>query len=67
MVSDDWYADHPEYDGPDDPKELADIVPADELKKRILEATAADQTSIWSFRRDKFIRWLNTWERIWFD
>lgn len=67
MTTSDWHRDHPEYDGPpDEPREYADTVDFDTLKKKVLEATAADQQAVWQYRRSKFLRWLDTFERIWF-
>lgn len=62
-----FHADHPEYDSPDDPKELADLVPSSVLKILVAEAVEAYRTDEnWPERRKRFLMKLDLFEHVWF-
>ncbi len=62
-----WHADHPEYDGPDDPREIADNLSPAARQTLISEAvTEYRNADDWQRRRQVFLRRLDWAEGIWF-
>ena len=50
-----WRADHPEYDGPPERQEIADVIDPDVKAKLLAEATAIAVEEAWQERRIAFI------------